>query len=127
MTLHSSRFARVLLPVLAIAVAAPLAAQDAGRVPGNKYAVDNATGAQLTCRYRVNSTSAGSTAAGWQTADAVAAGGEFSHTVGSPGETLSLECGAADTRTAAVTVRPGARYEATKGADGKVVVARKRA
>jgi len=126
MSRTSPRFTRVLLPVLALAAAAPLAAQDAERVPGNKYLVVNGTDAPLACRYRVNSVAAGGAGAGWQTADAIAAGGAFSHTARAPGESVTLDC-SADAKATPITVRPGARYQATRGADGQLVIAPNRA
>lgn len=126
MTLKTSpRFAHMLAPVLALAIAAPAAAQEA-RLAGNAYAVANATGEPLACRYRVNSSAAGEMGGSWRPLDPVAVGAEFSRRATAPGETISLDCSAPDAKAAAVTVRPGTRYEATRGADGKIVVARKR-
>lgn len=119
MTLTTPRFARVLLPVLALAAAGPLAAQEAERVPGNRYLVVNATDAPLACKYRVNTTTAGSMGTRWHDTDAIAVGQAFTHTAEAPGETVSLDCDGSK-----VTVRPGTRYQATRGSDGKVSVAR---
>ena len=114
-----------MLALLSLLVAAPALAQDAARVPGNKYSVVNATSAPLACRYRVNSIATGGGGGSWQQASPVAAGAAFTRTVRDPGESLSLDCnGDAGART--VAVQPGRRYGATANSDGKVVVARVR-
>jgi hypothetical protein len=125
----TSRLARVsLIPALAATLATtPTQAQEAERLPGNRYAVANQTGAPLTCRYRVNSIASGGGGGSWQAASPIAAGGEFTRTAQEPGESLTLDCNADDPRGKAATVQPGRRYSAEKNSDGKVVVARVRA
>ena len=120
-------FSRLALLGAAAALAAsPALAQDAARVPGNRYVVANQTGAPLTCRYRVNSIATGGAVGRWRDAAPVAAGGEFTRTVQDPGESLSLDCNAGDAGARSVAVQPGRRYSATQNGDGKVVVARVR-
>jgi hypothetical protein len=114
-----------LTPVLA-ATAVPALAQDAGRVPGNKYVVVNQTSAPLTCRYRVNSIATGGGGSGWQDAAPIAAGAEFTRTAEVPGESVSLECSDGDARGKSVTVQPGRRYSAERAGDGRLVVNRVR-
>jgi hypothetical protein len=112
------------LACLALA-AAPLAAADAPRLPGNRYAVANQTQSPLTCRYRVNSPSGGAMGSNtWRETPAIAAGGEFTRNAETGGETVSLDCNAADAGGSPFTVRPGTRYNATRTDDGKVVVTR---
>ena len=116
-----------LMSLVSLALAAPALAQDAARVPGNKYVVVNETSAPLACRYRVNSIATGGGGSSWQDANPVAAGDEFTRTAQDPGESLSLDCNADDARAKSATVQPGRRYSATRNTDGKVVVARVRA
>ncbi|HEY6815576.1 MAG TPA: hypothetical protein VI168_08560 [Croceibacterium sp.] len=114
-----------LAPVLVLAAAPALHAQAPERVPGTRYSVVNQTGAALACRYRVNG--AMTTGLGrWQDPVPIAADAEFSRAVEGPGESLSLDCAADGERPSPATVLPGRRYAATRGEDGKLVVARVR-
>ena len=118
---------RLALASLASVLAAvPALAQDAERVPGNKYVVVNQTSAPLTCRYRVNSAATGGGGGAWQEASPIAAGAEFNRTAQVPGESLSLDCNAEGARGQSATVQPGRRYGAAKTDGGKVVVSRMR-
>ena len=109
-----------------VLAAAPLAAADAPRLPGNRYAVANQTQAPLTCRYRVNSTGGGAMGSnGWHESPAIAAGGEFSRNAETPGETVSLDCDG-DAGAKPFTVRPGTRYNATRTDAGAVAITRAR-
>ena len=118
---------RLALASLALTLAfTPALADDAARVPGNRYVVVNQTQAPLTCRYRINSISGGGSGSLWQDASPIAAGAEFNRVAQAPGETVSLACNAADARDS-VTVVPGKRYTASRTDDGKVVVTRARA
>ena len=113
--------AALLADTLALAPASALA-QDAARVPGNKYVVVNQTRAPLACRYRVNSGAGGGGAGRWQEASPVPAGGEFTRTAQAPGESVSLDCNAGEGQSA--TVQPGRRYNAVADEAGKVAITR---
>jgi len=115
-----------LASVLVLAATPALNAQAPERIPGTRYSVVNQTGDALSCRYRVNTAFGAGSAGGWQDRVPIAAGTEFTRTVQGPGETLSLDCAAEGERPTPATVQPGRRYAATRGEDGKVLVARVR-